>query len=374
MRADSLNLGGTILGNPACAKAPSLSAELVVDTPFLAGQLGCAVRGVGNRPFGILFDVGEYSGEGYQELRRTVDGAGNPALKNPSCASSEGSADSIGHIDFICALTDRNNAVWGTAVDAHNNEIFTDEAVVYLLPAQFVGDVSCASSGSEAAICAGVTTAGTLVAVRFSPRTTQSNNCCTKPGPAYPAGVVQDLGGQLVGNPSCAPARGGFNEVTCAARDFNNALVGIRFNPSSGYSSGFRNLGGTIVGDPSCANSGAGVVTCAAKNTNNALVGIRFDPRSGGSSGYQLLGGTFAGNPSCASALGGLNRVICAARAPDSTLQGVRFNPSTGYSSGFQGLGGDFIGDPSCANSDDGIVTCGVRNIKSELIAIEVDP
>jgi hypothetical protein len=113
-----------------------------------------------------------------------------------------------------------------------------------------------------------------MVATRFTTR-----------GAEFPYDVYQateELQGLFVGNPSCASARGGFNQVICAAKDVNNALVGIRFIPANGgFNSGFQNLGEKIVGEPSCANSGSGYVTCAAKNANNALIGIRFDPTSG---------------------------------------------------------------------------------------------
>ena len=42
----------------------------------------------------------------------------------------------------------------------------------------------------------------------------------------------------------------------------------------------FQELGGTIVGNPSCAspNDGTGQVICAVKGTNNSLFGIAFRP------------------------------------------------------------------------------------------------
>jgi hypothetical protein len=98
-----------------------------------------------------------------------------------------------------------------------------------------------------------------------------------RPAPSW--GAFQSLGGVIVGDPSCANS--GFGIIACAAKGTNNALFGIRFNPSS-FSTGFQSLGGIIVGNPSCAspNGGAGPITCAAKGTNNALFGIRFNPLS----------------------------------------------------------------------------------------------
>ncbi len=337
------------------------------------------MRGIHNTPYGIVFSVGENQGEGFQPLGgpdQEENPQGPQILGNPSCASV---FDDLGAPteDVICAMR-ALFGMYGIAFNAGHDFPFTNDTKFARLSIDG-RDPSCADTG-ERATCASVTFAtaagsatpgtpgGRLVAVRFTTR-----------GVEFPYEVYStftDLGGLVVGNPSCASARGGFNQVICAAKDRNNALVGIRFATTAGGSvSGFQNLGEKIVGEPSCANSGSGFVTCAAKNANNALIGIRFDPSSGYSSGFKVLGGTFTSNPSCASSIfGNLNRVICAAIAPDSTLQGIRFNPTTGFKSTFQNLGGDFVGDPSCANSGPGVVTCAMRNTKSELVAIEVNP
>ena len=85
------------------------------------------------------------------------------------------------------------------------------------------------------------------------------------------------LGGIIVGDPSCAGADDGTGEVICAAKGTDNALYGIRLNPATGFSTGYRTLGGIIVDDPSCAsaNDGSGEAICAAKGTDDSLYGIR---------------------------------------------------------------------------------------------------
>ena len=372
MKAASINVGGPVVGNPSCAKAP--------DGNF-PGQITCAVRSIDNTPYGIVIDAARNHTEGYQPLGgpdQVENPQGPPMIGDPSCASvftDLGAATEY----VICAMRGQvaargpdqfpDSGMRGIAFSAGHDFPFTNDTDFAELTIRD-RNPSCADTGARAT-CASVTFGGALVAARF---TTQGVEFPYKVYSTY-----REFGGLLVGNPSCASALGGKNQVVCAAKDISNGMVAIRFTPGSGtsegYSSGFKNLGEKIVGEPSCANSGGGYVTCAAKNANNALIGIRIDPATGYSSGWQVLGGTFTSNPSCASSnFGNLNRIICAAIAPDSTLQGIRFNPTTGFKSTFVNLGGNYVGDPSCANSGTGVVTCAVRNTNSELVGIEVNP
>src|SRR5215467_4841796 len=111
-------------------------------------------------------------------------------------------------------------------------------------------------------------------------------------------------------------------------------------------------------GDPSCAspNDGSGQVICAATGTNDALYGVRFNPGTGFTTGYQSLGGVLVSDPSYTNFNDRSGRVFCAARGTDNTLYGIQFNPSTGFTSGYRGLGGVFVGNPSCTSHAGGAV------------------
>ena len=98
--------------------------------------------------------------------------------------------------------------------------------------------------------------------------------------PTVAWGQFQPLGGFILGNPSCASTADGSGDVTCAVKGSNSALFGIRFNPSTGGTTGFQFLGGFILDDPSCASTGNsfGDVTCAVKGGGSDLFGIVVSP------------------------------------------------------------------------------------------------
>ena len=249
---------------------------------------------------------------------------GVTTFRNPSCVSSV-------QRQAICAVVGDDNALYGFALEADTSgPIFTSTGVLRL-GGTIAGDPSCVFTLDGFATCAALDFGNALVAVRFNPATGEISEFETLGGPQ---------GKPIVDNPSCAPARGGYYQIICAVRGNNNALFGIRFNPLTGFNSGWRNLGGNFVGRPSCVNSGPGVVTCAIRDAQNALVAIRFSPNAGVPSPFQNLGGEFAGDPVCAPALKGYNRVICLVRADDNTLTTIRFEPSTDFNSGYVDLTG----------------------------------
>ena len=84
-----------------------------------------------------------------------------------------------------------------------------------------------------------------------------------------------------MGDPSCAPALRGLNTVICVGRATDNNMEAIRFNPSTGFNSGFRNLGGVYASDASCANRAEGRdtgISCVARATNDSLFGFIVSP------------------------------------------------------------------------------------------------
>ena len=203
---------------------------------------------------------------------------------------------------------------------------------------------------------------------------------------AMPVLAAQSLGGVLFDSPCCAPTADGTGDLTCAGKGTNLTLYGIRFNPSTNFSTGFKELGGQLLGHPSCDYSSdlSGDVVCAVKGLDSSLYGIKFDPRVPVSStGLKSLGaGQLAGNPSCAAPKFPAQKgdLVCAGRGINSGLYAIAFNPTTNFSSGLKYLGGEIIGDPSCtANTGapgtvGSTITCGVRGVNNALYLIDFDP
>jgi hypothetical protein len=223
------------------------------------------------------------------------------------------------------------------------------------------GDPSCAETEGGFVTCAWKTLANSLQAVRFNVATGGFS--------------FEDLGGTIFGNPGCAPRQGGLQQVICVVRGASNALYGIRFNPSTPFSSGFQLLAnGPFFGNPSCANSagiGFGRVTCAVRLSDNSVFGFSTD-LSGGLIQALKLGGIWVGDPSCAAVTS--DRVICAGRNIRNTVEAIRFDPSTGFSSGFQNLGGVYDGDPICANSVVSQIACVAKNSRNVPLGVFFNP
>jgi hypothetical protein len=152
----------------------------------------------------------------------------------------------------------------------------------------------------------------------------------------------------------------------------NNALFGITFDPRRNLSTGFQSMGGQIVGNPSCADPGefSGHVFCGVKGGNNGLFSILFDPRSGFNSGFTNLGGHVVGNPSCAET--GPADIVCVIVSTDHALHSIDVN-LLGGPGGFVKLGGNVKADPSCAMTGgptDASITCAVKNNHNNLLGI----
>ena len=272
-----------------------------------------------------------------------VQTLGVNTVRNPSCAQER-----VSIYDFdltICATVGADNALYGFgfAVDRSSGAL-TLQTPVRNLGGAIAGDPSCVltepnqDTDSGFATCAAVDLNNRLVAIRFNPSTGVTSGW-------------QVLGGTVVDNPSCVAAREGLQQVICAVKGTNNSLFGIRFGPQTGYTSGFKGVaGGNFVGSPSCANTGTGVATCAVRNDRNALVAVRFNPNTGAKSALQNLGGTWIGDPSCAPALQGQNRAVCVVRATDNSLEAIRFNPANDFRTGYVEIPGLFATDVSCAH------------------------
>lgn len=279
--------------------------------------------------------------------------SGQTPASNPSCATP-----SDGTSDLICAYIDTTHALWGLAysVSTGSQPIATQFLGGYVL-----GNPSCTSGNDETqtgqVICAAKGGDGNLYAARFNPLTN------------FYSGWEGIPNLTLGSDPSCASPGDGTSQVVCGVKGLDDGLYAVRLDGES-YQTPYLSLGGFVFGNPSCAaNDQNGQVTCGVigggVNGSHALYATRFNPATGFSTGYENLGGiVLAGtNPSCVSANDGTGQIICAVVGGTTgslgPLYGIRLDAGTGYSSGYQSLGGAVIGSPGCA-SGKGVAVCGV--------------
>ena len=348
-------IAGQFIGRPSCA--PTTSED----------RYNCVAKDAENVLRGIVYN-GSFGASTFPVVDLLASSG-----RNPSCAQEHVRTDNSRTI--ICAVVGADNHLYGFGIDDESSL-----AIACYLPGarscfldlggNLAGDPSCVltANGSDQATafatCTAVDRNNHLVAVRFNPLTGEASGW-------------QIVGGTVVDNPSCVPAKGGLQQVICAVKGTNNGLFGIRFAPQTGYTSGFKSLGGEFVGSPSCANTGSGTATCVIRDAHNALIGIRFNPSTGGKSAFQNLGGTWVGDPSCAPANQGFNRVVCVGRATDNNLEAIRFDPSTGFSSGFLDIPGNFSSDASCAHGTDfrrSGLFCAARRMDNAMSLFFVNP
>lgn len=347
-------VAGQFIGRPSCAPTTSDS------------RYYCVSKNVANVLLGISYNDNFIPA--VSPLENLVGSSG----RNPSCTAEHIHTDNSKTI--VCALVGADSHLYGFAIDSDRGTLgidcFRDRNCFLDLGGNLNGDPVCVltedgpNQANTFATCAAVDFINRLVAIRFNPLTRQASGW-------------QVVGGTVVDNPSCVPAKGGLQQVICAVKGTTNGLFGIRFAPQTGYTSGFKSLGGQFVGSPSCANTGSGTATCVIRDARNALIGIRFNPNTGGKSAFQNLGGTWVGDPSCAPANQGFNRVVCVGRATDNNLEAIRFDPSTGFSSGFVDIPGNFSSDASCAHGTDfrrSGLFCAARRMDNAISLFFVNP
>jgi hypothetical protein len=132
---------------------------------------------------------------------------------------------------------------------------------------------------------------------------------------------LKNLGGGVVTDPSCA----GINNVAaCGAVGVNGHLFINEFNDL--VQSGYTDLGGIIIGKPSCTNVGTNnsQVLCGTIGTDGAVWVNRYD---GFSSSFTSLSGVSISNPACtglsaANLLSGTTKAVCTVIGTNSHLRG----------------------------------------------------
>jgi hypothetical protein len=252
------------------------------------------------------------------------------ATRVPACASS---ANGTGHI--ICVVGDIHNDLSAVSV-AVGNQAFPASPLdppagnpLHLGVVGFVGDSSCASTadGSGDVVCAYLAqtagqTSSNLMGIRFNIFT----------GTIYP---LQNFGLGSTGTPSCTNG----NE---------------RF---------------TVTGPPT-QEGPAGATICAMSGAGSALIGIAFNPATGYLRTQSFNAGIIANsNPSCSNSTDGKNQIICVYRRATS-VRSIAFDPrqspqfATAEQVPYSGVAFERLGQPSCSPPNDGSgqVICGIRD------------
>jgi hypothetical protein len=172
---------------------------------------------------------------------------------------------------------------------------------------------------------------------------------------------LQNLGGSVVTAPSCAGANG---STYCGIVSVNGHLLVNQFVDT--MSLGYTDLGGIIIGKPSCTYFGIGnsQVLCGVIGTDSAVWVTRFD---GSPNGFTSLGGVGISNPAC-TGIAGSTKAICTVIGTNShlsastTLDGVNWTAFVDLN-----LGGTLIFNPTCMDIGDMMGFCGAVTTDGEL-------
>jgi len=331
-------------------------------------------------------------------LPQVTNGSGSPA-----CASS---ANGTGHL--VCVIADGNDNLSAFSVLAQNQAF---PATPLDPPTRnprplgvvgFVGISSCASTADATGdvVCAYTSTAadstkGKLMGVRFN----------VFNGTIYP---VMNLGFASGGHASCAngsqrftvkgpaPQEGREGATICGVRGTTNFMVGVAFNPATGYlqTQSFISNGFLATTDPSCnnANDNTNQVICVY-NRARGVRSFAFDPRRS----PQFVTAEQVPNfgevsslvtPSCSSPNDGSGQVLCGIRN-GFAFQAFALDPRSGFQSAFLTITSSqdphpFTGNPSCSGIGDGSkeIICTIRESfptssnsnAAELFGLKFDP
>jgi hypothetical protein len=267
---------------------------------------------------------------------------------NSNCSST---ADASG--DIVCAYNS-GSALMGVRFNIFNNV----QPITQSLGMTVLGNASCAIGAARAQLLVGgkpqpplVSTEGVDGETICAFRSTNNELWGIAFNPAATQQVPQslDLGVAATGDPSCAGAVDGSDQVICAFMTANG-LHGIAFDPrpattlrpGTPIKSAIQSLyAGTLFqGNPGCAipndtpapAENLGEVICAIRSgTTNTLLGFAFNPRNTTLlplAAPQLLGATTTtGNPSCAGVFDGTNEVICGFLSSTNIVNSVKFDP-----------------------------------------------
>jgi hypothetical protein len=166
-------------------------------------------------------------------------------------------------------------------------------------------------AGQQQVICVVRGTNNSLYGIRFNPTT------------SFNSGFQRLANGPFFGDPSCANIGNG--RVTCAVRASDNSVVGFSTNVSGLIP--VQNLEGSGWGIRVVILLRLPLLPAGGRNIRNTLEAIRFDPSTGFSSGFQNMGGDFAGDPSCANSAVGPSQTACVAANNGNVPLGIFFNP-----------------------------------------------
>jgi hypothetical protein len=203
-----------------------------------------------------------------------------------------------------------------------------------------ITDPSCTSFSGPEALCAAVSTSGTLTVNRFD-------------GTAWTG--FQDLGGIVVRKPNCTYQ--GIRNAICAVIGTDSSVFVNHFD---GFTwSGFKPIGGSSISDAAC--TGIRVtefVHCAIIGADGALYVNTFNGVEW--KGFRKLGGNYIFNPTCAEDHTFVG-AFCAAVTTLGRLDGWKFTGAGGWSRMPQTVGANISADPSCTDIGHDGILCAVR-------------
>jgi hypothetical protein len=221
-----------------------------------------------------------------------IMGVSDPGVGSPGCAN-------IATFEVICAVN-VNFKLQRVLINSNTRTV----SGMVPLPFSITGTPSCTFGGNSAAICA--ESEGGLNGFAFD------NNGLA---------VLIHLGGTGFSQPSCATPGDGKNVAICAAIS-GNMLLGIAFDPRTGYKTAFQNLGtapdtGQWLGPVGCAfpndSMATNEVACVAISSSGNVYAVKFDPRNAGTS-PPIRGPFFSGagsSLSCVTLAVDQNQITC---------------------------------------------------------------
>jgi hypothetical protein len=310
----ALDTSKTALSDPSCASAG-------------AGKAVCAIRDQNSKLAVSVYDGSAWST--WKEFPNVIASA-------PSCTDRAAG-------EVICAARSPTGRLLYTIYSAAT---WTTPALGPV--ATFVSDPSCARLSATKILCATRSTAGALQAATYTTKWTAFKN----------------LGGTTTSAPSCASDSAG--GAICAIRSTTGTVLVNRL--SAGVWGGLLDLGGAVIGNPTCARYGLSQQVICTYNyygyytySNRFLGGLW---QVGSWAGWVGAGGNIVNNVSCALVTNG--QIACAANSMSDS--GMYPNIYSGtWTSWTPKVGGVNVGSPACASLGSSKVLCVVVGTDSHL-------
>ena len=234
--------------------------EVVTSSPSCApggaGTVLCAARGAKGDLIYTIFEGKKWTAPA---------SAGGSIFSAPSCARFSGKV--------ICAA----RGVGGNVIAASHTSAGWSKFIA-ALSFTTITSPSCAADGTGSGICAGVSTAGTIIFSRLM-------------GSSW--GPTQNAGGGFNAPLSCITYSTP-SGVVCLGRGYDSGIYDTNLGGLFGTRGGVSNSA------PSCAATApTGNIFCAVIGTNNTIFINEFTPSPPTWSGWSSLGGAFIGDPNC---------------------------------------------------------------------------